>query len=493
MRAVVITRGAESTLRAIHRLLKQTNFKEVGMKLSRWNLALIVFALIAAQPVWAAAKDFYLHNGERVLFYGDSITEQRYYPVEVETYVRTRFPNLQVKFVNSSVGGARVTGNWAVSSEDESLERDVYPFKPNVITIMLGMNDAEYRPFDQPVFDTYVNGYRYIIKQLQQHLPGVKIVLIEPSPWDDVTQTPSYPNNPSSQPGGYNSTLLHYCKFVRQLGAEHHLMVVDFNTPMVKLMQEADKVDHALAQKIIPGRVHPGATGELAMAQLLLKAWDAPATVTRVAINASGKVEDAVNTEVSGFAASGQNITWTQADNALPYPIMTLHSTKWPQFPPDPFGGYPPLVYWKMPPLEGTEINPVAQLVVRLMHMYQDLDSETLKVTGLAAENYALKIDGKTVGTFSRAQLGDGINLARYDTPMMEQADKVLTMVWHRVDLRFYGWRAVQVPLRNNASPEVQDAVKAILSSLDQQQRNLVAETHAAAQPVPHHYELQAQ
>lgn len=493
MRAVVITRGAESTLRAIHRLLKQTNFKEVGMKLSRWNFALIVFALIAAQPVWAAAKDFYLHNGERVLFYGDSITEQRYYPVEVETYVRTRFPNLQVKFVNSSVGGARVTGNWAVSSEDESLERDVYPFKPNVITIMLGMNDAEYRPFDQPVFDTYVNGYRYIIKQLQQHLPGVKIVLIEPSPWDDVTQTPSYPNNPSSQPGGYNSTLLHYCKFVRQLGAEHHLMVVDFNTPMVKLMQEADKVDHALAQKIIPGRVHPGATGELAMAQLLLKAWDAPATVTRVAINASGKVEDAVNTEVSGLAASGQNITWTQADNALPYPIMTLHSTKWPQFPPDPFGGYPPLVYWKMPPLEGTEINPVAQLVVRLMHMYQDLDSETLKVTGLAAENYALKIDGKTVGTFSRAQLGDGINLARYDTPMMEQADKVLTMVWHRVDLRFYGWRAVQVPLRNNASPEVQDAVKAILSSLDQQQRNLVAETHAAAQPVPHHYELQAQ
>ena len=463
------------------------------MKFFRWNLALIVFALIAAQPAWAAAKNFYLHNGERVLFYGDSITEQRYYPVAVETYVRTRFPNLQVKFVDSAVGGARVTGNWATSSEDESLERDVFPFKPDVITIMLGMNDAEYRPFHQSVFDTYVKGYRYIIQQMQSHLPGVKIVLIEPSPWDDVTQTPSYPTNPTNQPGGYNSTLLHYCKFVRQLGAEHHLMVVDFNAPMVKLMEEADKVDHALAQKIIPGRVHPGATGELAMAQLLLEAWDAPATVTDVAINASGKVDNSVNTRVSDISASGQNVTWTQTDQALPYPIMTLHSTQWPQFPPDPFGRHTPQIFWKLPPLEGTEINPVAQLVTRLMHMYEDLDSETLKVTGLAAESYALKIDGNMVGTFSKAQLAQGINLARYDTPMMEQADKVLTLVWHRVDVRFYGWRAIQVPLRIDKNPDTQRDINQILANLEQWQNRLVDEAHSAAQPVPHHYELQAQ
>ena len=463
------------------------------MKLSRWQLALIVFALAMAQPAWAAAKNFYLHDGQRVLFYGDSITEQRYYPVAVETYVRTRFPNLQVKFVDSAVGGARVTGNWAVSLEDESLERDVFPFKPDVITIMLGMNDAEYRPFDQSVFDTYVKGYRYIIQQMQSHLPGVKIVLIEPSPWDDVTQTPSYPTNPTNQPGGYNSTLLHYCKFVRQLGAEHHLMVVDFNAPMVKLMEDADKVDHALAQKIIPGRVHPGATGELAMAQLLLEAWDAPPTVTDVAINASGKVDNSVNTRVSDISASGQNLTWTQTDQALPYPIMTLHSTQWPQFPPDPFGRHTPQIFWKLPPLEGTEINPVAQPVTRLMHMYEDLDSETLKVTGLAAESYALKIDGSTVGTFSNAQLAQGINLARYDTPMMQQANKVLTLVWHRVDVRFYGWRAIQVPLRIDKNPDTQRDINQILGNLEQWQNRLVDEAHSAAQPVPHHYELQAQ
>jgi lysophospholipase L1-like esterase len=462
------------------------------MKLSRWNFALIVFALIAAQPVWAAAKNFYLHDGQRVLFYGDSITEQRYYPVAIETYVRTRFPNLKVKFVDSAVGGARVTGNWATSSEDESLQRDVFPYKPDVITIMLGMNDASYRPFDQSIFETYMKGYRYIIQQMQSHLPGVKIVLIEPSPWDDVTQTPSYPHNPDNKPDGYNSTLLRYCKFVRQLGAEHHLMVVDFNTPMVKLLEEADKEDHSLAQKIIPGRVHPSATGELAMAQVLLKAWNAPATVTRVAIKARGKVEDSANTEVSGLAASGQSVSWTQTDKALPYPIMTLHSTKWPQFPPDPFD-HRPEIFWKLPPLEGAEINPVAQLVVRLTHMYEDLDSETLKVTGLTGANYELKIDGNTVGTFSKAQLTDGINLARYDTPMMEQANKVLTLVWHRVDVRFYGWRGIQVPLRIDPAPGTQHNINQMLSNLEVWQNTLVDEAHAAAQPKAHHYELVGQ
>ena len=462
------------------------------MKLTRWNFAFIVFALIAAQPMWAAAKNFYLHDGQRVLFYGDSITEQRYYPVAIETYVRTRFPNLKVKFVDSAVGGARVTGNWATSSEDESLQRDVFPFKPDVITIMLGMNDASYRPFDQSIFETYMKGYRYIIQQMQQHLPGVKIVLIEPSPWDDVTQTPSYPHNPTNQPGGYNSTLLHYCKFVRQLAAEHHLMVVDFNAPMVKLMQEADKEDHALAQKIIPGRVHPSATGELAMAQLLLEAWNAPATVTSVAINASGSVKRSVNTDVSALSASGRNITWTQTDKALPYPIMTLHSTKWPQFPPDPFFRRVD-IFWKLPPLEGPEINPVAQLVARLMHMYDKLDAETLKVTGLQSANYALKIDGNTVGTFSKGQLAQGINLARYDTPMMQQANKVLTLVWHRVDVRFYGWRGIQVPLRADPIPSTQQNINQMLANLMQWQGKLVDETHAAALPVAHHYELVAQ
>lgn len=462
------------------------------MKL-RFALGLLAVAFTGTS--WAAGN-FYLHNGDRVLFYGDSITEQRYYPVAVETYVRTRFPNLKVSFIDSAVGGARVTGNWAVRSEDESLARDVFPFKPTVVTIMLGMNDGMYQPLTPAIFDTYRTGYENIVRSLQAHLPGVRIVPIEPSPWDDITVTAGYSFHPATWPlshtaGGYNQTMIGFSRFLRQLGAEHHFLVVDFNTPLVKLMKEAVKTEPALAGKIIPGRIHPGASGELAMAQVLLKAWGAPATVTRVDIDAvDRRVEQSVATKVSDLAASSGIVTWAQADQCLPYPIMTLHADDWPQFPPDPFAPGPTRVFWPLPPLAGETINPVALMIARFMKMYQQLDAETLKVGGLQAPSYSLAIDGKSVGTFSREQLAAGVNLAEYETPMMDQADKVLTLVWKEEDVRFFGWRAIQVPLWNDTTPEMRAAVDQLLAKLGEEQATLAAQASAAAQPRTWHYEL---
>lgn len=453
-----------------------------------YTVALLILGI--AQPLLSASHHtFQLQNGDRVLFYGDSITEQRYYPVAIETYVRTRFPNLNVKFRNSAVGGARVTGNWT-APVDLSLSRDVFPFKPNIVTIMLGMNDGRYQPFDQATFDTYKNGYVHIIESLQAHLPGVKIVLIEPTPWDDITQAPSYPHNPNHAPGGYDSVMQRYCALVRQLGARYHLAVVDFHTPLVKLMKETKEADPALADKIIPKRVHPGATAELVMAQTLLKAWNAPALVSRVQINAkSSSITQSENTSVTNLAANDGKLSWTQTDKALPYPIMTMHSTKWPQFPPQPLGRES-RIFWQTPTLEPQTINPVAALVTKLTGMYQALDSESLQASGLKAGNYQLAIDGNPVGTFSREQLSHGINLARDYTPMLQQAQQVLNLVWHRVDVRFYGWRGVQVALQHDETPGVQQAVDGLLSALDHEQNDLVKQAQTAAQPQPRHYEL---
>jgi lysophospholipase L1-like esterase len=464
------------------------------MQLFRWPFAILALALSLVPAASAATKPFYLHPGERVLFYGDSITEQRYYPVAVETWVRTHYPSLHVQFVDSAVGGARVTGNWAVTSEAQSLRRDVYPFHPNVVTIMLGMNDAMYQPFKQSIFNTYVKGYTYIVTQLQKHLPGVKIVLIQPSPWDDVTQKPSYFNNPNHLPGGYNDTLLHYCAFVRRLAAEHNLTVVDFNTPIVDLLKQAEQSDPTLAAKLIPGRIHPGASVQLFMAQLLLEAWHAPSTVSNLSLNAdTHSIESAANTHVSGLTITPDRISWNQTDKSLPYPIMTLHSTKWPQFPPDPFPGYPTDLYWQLPPLTGTKLNPVAQLVVKDTHMYQRLDAETLQVSGLSGASYNLIIDGTPIGSFTADQLSQGINLAQYQTPMMDQADKVLTAVWHEEDLRFYEWRAVQVALRQDTFPAVQLAASRLMAAILAQKAHLAAQEQTLARPIPHHYVLTLQ
>ena len=58
----------------------------------------------------AAAADFAIKDGDTVVFYGDSITDQRLYTSFTESYILTRFPQLHVKFVHSGWGGDRVIG-----------------------------------------------------------------------------------------------------------------------------------------------------------------------------------------------------------------------------------------------------------------------------------------------------------------------------------------------------------------------------------------------
>ena len=228
------------------------------MKANYLVLSMALMMLASVSPATAAKSKFFLKNGDRVCFYGDSITEQRFYPADVETYVRTRFPAMHVRFVDAGVGGDRVTGGWA-GPIDVRLKRDVFPFKPDIVTIMLGMNDAGYRPFNAALFHTFQKGYEHIIRSLQHHLPGVRIVLLGTSPYDDITQKPGFP-------GGYNAVLVRYCRWVRDLARRKHLQYVDFNAPMVKVLKAAEKINPALAKRIIPGRVHPSAAAEMLMA-----------------------------------------------------------------------------------------------------------------------------------------------------------------------------------------------------------------------------------
>jgi lysophospholipase L1-like esterase len=437
-----------------------------------------------AERADAAGSPFYLKSGDHVCFYGDSITEQRFYGVDVETYVRTRFPDLRVKFVNSGVGGDKVSGGWA-GPIDLRLERDVFPFKPNVVTIMLGMNDAKYRAFDPQIFADYTNGYEHIIQSLEQHLPGVRIVLIQPTPYDDVTETPKFP-------GGYNAVLLRYSAFVRQLAAEHHLMCVDFMTPLVDVMQKAQAQDSGLAHEVIPGRVHPSPVGELIMAQALLQAWDAPSTVSSVAIDAAKNVVGlADNTDVSDLKAGADgSLSWTQKDGSLPFPILGLHED-WPQFPPTENNKWArSSFFWPAPQPKWDYTNAAAEMMVHLSGFYQALDQQPLKISGLQAGNYQLKINGQVVGEFSDRQWNDGINLAGLRTPMLEQSYQVLALVWKQVAWRYFAWRDIQLRLADDHDPKVQSAAESLIAALEAQKERDAEQQYAAARPQPAHYEL---
>src|SRR5262245_31949916 len=116
-------------------------------------LACLALALsFAAATGLGAEGPFAIKDGDRIVFYGDSITNQRLYTTFVETYIVTRFPDMSVFFVHSGWGGDRVTGGDG-GSIDHRLERDVFAYKPTVVTVMLGMNDGGYRGFKPDIFD----------------------------------------------------------------------------------------------------------------------------------------------------------------------------------------------------------------------------------------------------------------------------------------------------------------------------------------------------
>jgi lysophospholipase L1-like esterase len=402
--------------------------------------ASILMAL--ALSALAAAQNFALRDGDTVVFYGDSITDQRLYTTFAETFVVTRFPKMNVRFVHSGWSGDRVSGG-SGGNIDLRLKRDVLPYKPTVMTIMLGMNDGRYRAFDPQIFKDYSTGYEAIIRSVKTALPGIRITAIRPSPYDDVTRPPTFD-------GGYNAVLVRYGQFIKELAGREQLNVADLNSGVVAMIEKAKERDPKNAERIIPDRVHPGAAGHLIMAEGLLKSWGAPAVVTDVEIDAASRqVKKSENTTVT----MGEGLTWTQLDGALPMPL-------------DPQ-------------------DPVLALAVSSSDFIESLDRQPLKVTGLPIGNYALKIDGETVGSFSAAALGEGVNLATAPTPMAKQAAEVHALTLRHNNVHFFRWRMLQTALGtegfSTAGPE---------NALDTLEEQIIGAQRIAAQPRVRRYEL---
>jgi lysophospholipase L1-like esterase len=415
------------------------------MKISRRTALLLLLPALFLGAA-AAQTSFYLKEGDRVVFYGDSITDQRLYTTFVETYVVTRFPQMKVTFVHSGWGGDRVTGGGG-GPVDLRLQRDVVAYKPNVMTIMLGMNDGSYRAFDKPIFDTYATGYQHIVESVTKALPGIRITVIEPSPFDDVTRAPNFE-------GGYNKVMVRYGEYVKELGEKEKLTVADLNGPVVAALEKANKLDAETAKKLVPDRVHPAPAGHLLMAEALLKAWHAPATVTAVEIDAAGaKVLSATNTRVSDLAG-GERLSWKQADEALPIAVDM-----------------------KDAPMT---------LAMRSSDFMEAMDNEPLKVTGLSGARYTLKIDDEVVGSFTKADLAAGVNLAALATPMAKQAAAVHELTLKRSTVHNARWRQVEVPLADTQT----EHKRAAMDALDALDSDLMEQQRAAAHGKTHRYEL---
>lgn len=134
------------------------------------------------------------------------------------------------------------------------------------------------------------------------------------------------------------------------------------------------------------------------MAEGLLKSWNAPALVSMVFFDVSVTI-NVKNTGIEDVHPTTTGLRWTEKEQALPLP-----------FPP-------------------AELDPVLGLVLKLSDILAALDQETLQLHGLPDGNYDLFIDDRQIAKFSADQLSAGVNLAKLDTPMLQQSRLVASEV----------------------------------------------------------------
>lgn len=341
------------------------------------SLAVAILLSVHLMP----AQSFYLHDRDRVTFYGDSITAQRFYTRDVQDFVATRYPGMNVEFHNAGVPGDKVNGGYAGDAATR-VTRDVKPWNPTVLTVMLGMNDGGYVPPNPKIFTDYQSGYEKLLRLLRDAAPAARITLLENTPYDEITHGTEFT--------GFMATTEQNAHATPALAAREHLPVVDTCTPVVQLLQSARSANPSFGSLLVTDRIHPAEPTHWIMAAALMKAWHVDPVISSVTIAfGTHSVTESRRTSVTGVTGDSTRIEWEQMDEALPLPFNFD--------------------------------NELMNFVLSISDLFAS-DQEMLSVRSLSPGEYMLRIDSMQVGTFSADRLGKGINLATMKTPMWQQA-----------------------------------------------------------------------
>lgn len=341
--------------------------------------SLIAVAIFGSTALTVNAAEFFLKDGDKVVMMGDSITEQYLYSRYVEAWTLTRFPASNITFVNVGISGDRSTGG------NSRFNRDVLPNKPTVMTVDFGMNDGGYSPFEARGFKNYMGGLQGIADQAKA--ANIRVAWCTPSPKEEPEAGPAIK--------GYNETLEKYSEGVKQIAATNgNALFIDQFHPFIAAMDKARAADPK--NRIGGGDpVHPGPPGQALMAWAILKGMNFPSLVASVEINATdGKVVKTENCKIDGLKVGADGkIEFSQLDAALPF------------FPAE------------------------AKSMLQWAPILEELNDYRMKVTGLKAGQYEIRLGGKKVAEYSSVELSAGVNLAAAVLAQGPIADQVKT-VW---------------------------------------------------------------
>jgi lysophospholipase L1-like esterase len=351
-------------------------------------LTLLAAAALAAAPASAqppaeqtrlpAAGGFFFQPNDRIVFLGDSITEQYQYSTYIELYLTTRFPKGNMTFLNAGISGDTAGGGAG------RFKAHVLDEKPTAVTINFGMNDGGYGKFNPAANKVFVERTEAMLKAAKD--AGVRVLLVSPNAVDRRNK---------SNGAEYVVTQKEFYAPLAASAAKFGFPFVD-QFAVTKAATDRMEQDDPKAEKAKPyyDGFHTSPPGGMLMAHAILTGAKAPARVSGVELTAAGGIA-AKGALVTGLKAGKDGVAFTRLDDALPVPVQK----DW------------------LPMLPYT-------------NELKDLNDYGLKVTGLAAGDYAVAIDGKEVARYSADRLADGVNLGTVTTgPVWEQGNAVLKAI----------------------------------------------------------------
>ena len=212
--------------------------------------------LKAPQPVGLLLK-----AGDRLAICGDSITEQKMYSRLMEDYLTVCVPQLGVTVRQYGWSGERAPGFLA------RMTNDCLRFHPTIATTCYGMNDHEYRPYEERIGQTYREKSTAIIEAFKAN--GVRVVLGSPG---CVGKIPFWVKSANGTVEDLNLNLCNLRNIDLELAQQEHVAFADVFWPMLTAgftAQHEYATNYAIAGK---DGVHPGWAGHTVMAYAFLKA-----------------------------------------------------------------------------------------------------------------------------------------------------------------------------------------------------------------------------
>jgi lysophospholipase L1-like esterase len=207
-------------------------------------------------------SQFLFHDGQTVLFIGDSITDcgrrgdaspygNGYVRAAVDL-ITARYPERQIRYVNTGIGGNTVADLRARWQEDAIAHR------PDWLSVKIGINDL-HRTLDETPHsvppERFEPLYREIL-QLAREKTSARLILIDPFYISTATD---------GRQGEVLQRLAAYLEIVHRLAEEYDAISVRTH----EAFQE--QLRYRPASQFCPEPVHPNLAGHLVIAHTLLR------------------------------------------------------------------------------------------------------------------------------------------------------------------------------------------------------------------------------